>query len=375
MVARPDGSGETRLVAYIVNADGPPLTIGELRAYLEKKLPPYMIPSALVVLDAIPVSTSGKVDRRALPDPLDVRITPSTGYSPPRTRVEQRLAEIWATALGQSKVGIHDNFFELGGHSLMAVGLFSKIEAEFGKAIPLAALFRTQTVVEMAAMLEGSVDSSSQGPTLTLRTGKPDRPPLFLVHGLSGELLYWRPLVERLGNDRSVHGLKLPEKNGEARPFSDLEAMAAHHVEQMCAIQPDGPYHVAGYSFGATVALEIAQQLISKGKQVGLLGTIDSGPYRLIKSEIQFPPPSFLAQHLYYWVIDDLLKTHPRDTLSQVTRKLRSFAPFGRCLRAFIFANLRHSLGHRERVSDGQGSPPLTESCRNQLQGVDGLRG
>ena len=234
---------------------------------------------------------------------------------------------MWAEALGLERVGINDNFFELGGHSLMATRLLTRIEAEFERSIPLAILFRAQTVSEMAAILVEAPVLDPRPRTLTLRTGDSRRLPLFLVHSCSGDLLCWRPLINHLGTDRPVLGLTLPEKNGVRQTFCDIEAMAAYHVEQMCAVEPEGPYHFAGFSFGATVALEIAQQLVASGREVGLLGAIDSGP--VPRYQIGEPSPSHcssFARNLYYWVIDDLCETHPREMLARAYRSLKKAA-------------------------------------------------
>ena len=327
VVARQDISGENRLVAYVVPRDSVAVTYGQLRDYLKPKLPAFMIPSALVVLDALPLTANGKLDRRALPEPDGKGAVVSGGYAAPRTEVEERLALMWAEALGLERVGINDNFFELGGHSLMATRLLTRIEAEFERSIPLAILFRAQTVSEMAAILVEAPVLDPRPRTLTLRTGDSRRLPLFLVHSCSGDLLCWRPLINHLGTDRPVLGLTLPEKNGVRQTFCDIEAMAAYHVEQMCAVEPEGPYHFAGFSFGATVALEIAQQLVASGREVGLLGAIDSGP--VPRYQIGEPSPSHcssFAHNLYYWVIDDLCETHPREMLARAYRSLKKAA-------------------------------------------------
>jgi aspartate racemase len=320
--------GEPRLVGYVVPPRGATAPgAEELREFLNGRLPQYMIPSALVVLDALPLTANGKLDRRALPEPDGKGAVVSGGYTAPRTEVEERLALMWAEALGLERVGIHDNFFELGGHSLMATGLFSRIAAEFERSVPLAILFRAQTVSELAAILVEAPDLDPRPRTMTLRTGDSRRLPLFLVHAISGEHWVWRPLINHLGTDRPVHGLTLPQKNGIPQAFSDIEALAAYHVEQMCAVEPKGPYHIAGYSFGAIVALEIAQQLVAGGREVGLLGAIDSGPcprYRDGESS-----PSHLwsfTRNLYYWLIEDFLVTHPREMLARAYRRLKKVA-------------------------------------------------
>ncbi len=166
-----DASGENRLVAYVVAQPGATVEMGAIRAFLQLKLPDYMIPTALVVLDALPLTANNKVDRKALPDPAETSVLVPCGYTAPRTEVEEKLAAIWAEALGTDRVGIHDNFFELGGHSLMAARLFTRVEAEFGRSFPLATLFRAQTVAEMAAILIDEPDRDTSPGAVTFRTG------------------------------------------------------------------------------------------------------------------------------------------------------------------------------------------------------------
>ena len=156
VVAREDGPGDRRLVAYIVPAVGasPPGT-DELRGFLQARLPGHMIPSAFVVLDAMPLTPSGKVDRRALPAPEHTRAGLEDLVTP-RTPVEEAIAEIWIALLKLERVGVHDNFFALGGHSLLAAQLVARLRAAFGLDLPLRALFETPTVAGLAERIEAT---------------------------------------------------------------------------------------------------------------------------------------------------------------------------------------------------------------------------
>ena len=145
---------EPRLVAYVVSPNEQACSTGELRSFLKQQLPEYMIPSAFVLLDALPLSPNGKVDRKALPAPDQSRPEPEESYVAPRTPVEEMLAEIWAEVLKLDKVGIDDNFFELGGHSLLATQLISRLHAAFKVEIPLRALFENPTVAGLAERVE-----------------------------------------------------------------------------------------------------------------------------------------------------------------------------------------------------------------------------
>ncbi|HZB94543.1 MAG TPA: phosphopantetheine-binding protein [Herpetosiphonaceae bacterium] len=153
VVVREDVPGEKRLVAYVVAAAGAELASGEVRAALQTKLPGYMVPAAVVVLEGLPLTANGKVDRRALPAPEGVRPAGAAGYVAPRDTVEQQLVALWETALGVQPIGVQDSFFELGGTSLAAVRLMAQIQQQWGQRLELAALFAGATIAEQAAQL------------------------------------------------------------------------------------------------------------------------------------------------------------------------------------------------------------------------------
>jgi acyl carrier protein len=157
-----DESGDKRLVAYLVGREQQTFSPSELRAFLKKKLPEYMIPSAFVVLEQMPFMPNGKVDRRALPSPLQKRPELEKGYVAPRTPTEEFLAGIWAQALGVERVGIHDNFFELGGHSILATKIISRIQETFQVALPVGSIFELPTIAGLAASLTQALRSGEK---------------------------------------------------------------------------------------------------------------------------------------------------------------------------------------------------------------------
>ncbi|WP_245300301.1 phosphopantetheine-binding protein [Methylocystis bryophila] len=141
MLAREDQPGDKRLVAYVAGREGTTPAAGELRAALQAHLPDYMLPSAFVTLDALPLTANGKVDRKALPAP-DLGALQAHRYVAPRTATEAALCRIWAQTLGLERVGVEDNFFELGGHSLLAVTLIERMRQE-GLQADVRALFQS----------------------------------------------------------------------------------------------------------------------------------------------------------------------------------------------------------------------------------------
>jgi acyl carrier protein len=144
-----------RLVAYVVAAAESVPSTGVLRAFLQEKLPDYMIPSAFVFLDALPLTANRKVDRRALPAPDLERSRLETKFVAPRTQVEKVLGKIWSEVLGLEGVGVHDNFFELGGHSLLATRVVSRIRQEFHVDLKLMDFFKMPTIAELTKNIEG----------------------------------------------------------------------------------------------------------------------------------------------------------------------------------------------------------------------------
>jgi acyl-coenzyme A synthetase/AMP-(fatty) acid ligase/acyl carrier protein len=163
VLAQEDRAGERRLVAYCVPHNWPGITVSELRHWLRKTLPEYMIPSTFVTLAAMPTTPAGKLDRHGLPAPDSSRPELDNLYVAPRDPIEEKLTKIWAEVLGLQQVGIYDTFFDLGGHSLAATQVISRIVMEFKFELPIKFLLNSPTVSEMAAVIaksQGTPDES-----------------------------------------------------------------------------------------------------------------------------------------------------------------------------------------------------------------------
>jgi amino acid adenylation domain-containing protein len=268
VLAREEGEEGKRLVAYY---SGEEVGAEALRTHLSSALPKYMIPEAFVHLESMPLTLNGKLDRRALPPPED-RAYVRRGYEPPTSEVEIRLARIWTEVLKLERVGRHDNFFELGGHSLLAMRLVSKLK-QMEIVVPVNDLFMHPTVESLATHVQTLASNSRQKQTaIQLRTGGAD-PPLFLVHDVTGEIISGSRLTPHLAPHFSVYGL--PSPGFLEKPLCTIEAMAARLVRMVRDVQPEGPYRIAGWSFGAMLAYEIASQLIREGASVEFLGSFD----------------------------------------------------------------------------------------------------
>ncbi len=264
-----DPRGEKRLVAYWVAGADPVPADEDLRRHLRQTLPDFMMPWAFVRLAALPLTPSGKIDRLALPDPREAR--PESGHlsRPPADGLEIRLALLWQRLLETGPVASGDNFFDLGGHSLLAVRLFAEIEDAFGLRLPMATLFKTPTVEQLAAVLRDHGTSAQWSSLVPLQPGDSLRP-FFSVHGHSGEVLFYSDLCRRLGPDQPFFALQAQGLGGKP-PHRTIESMAAHYLEEIRTVQPRGPYRIGGFCLGATVAFEMAQQLLARGEEVTLL--------------------------------------------------------------------------------------------------------
>ncbi len=269
VVAREETPGDQRLVAYVTGeAD-----VEALRRQLRDRLPEFMVPAVFVPLAALPLNSSGKVDRKALPAPERGSVR---AFVAPRTPVEQVLAEIWQDLLKVERVGVHDNFFELGGHSLLAVLLMARIEKRLGKVLPIASLFATPTLESLAAALSesGSQSLGRQGrsPLVAIKP-QGEAPPFFCVHPVGGNVLCYLSLSRHLSPDQPFYALQSPDP-GEA----SIEEMAARYLREIRPVQPEGPYRLGGWSMGGLVAFEMARQLENAGEEVDLVAVIDTPP-------------------------------------------------------------------------------------------------
>ncbi len=271
VVAREDEAGGGKgLVGYYVAEAGEGPGVESLRAHLMERLPEYMVPAAFVRLTALPLTANGKLDRKALPAPEGAAYARGE-YEEPRGEVEAALALIWQQLLKVERVGRQDNFFELGGHSLLAVRLHDAIEA-LGYSVPIISLFQNPVLAALAARMEKESRQTGRSQDLVTFRSDGEDPPLFLVHQVEGNVVGLVYLAQRLDPGFPVYGLDL----NDAAHVPNVEALAAYHLRRMRAVQPRGPYRIAGYSYGGLVAYEVARQLLGENESVTFLGLIDT---------------------------------------------------------------------------------------------------
>lgn len=222
-------------------------------------------------------------------------------YVAPTNETERAIANIWQEFLGVAQVGIHDNFFDLGGSSLLALRVFPEIEKISGKKLPMAALLEAPTVAQLATLVGGETQPISWSSLIPIQpTGS--RPPLFCVHAAGGHVLFYRDLSRRLGPDQPFYGLQAQGLDGKEPVLTRIEDMASHYLKEIKLKQPTGPYMLAGYCMGGTVALEIAQQLRAEGHEVALLALFETYNWEHMKDESFLDTTRFFGQKfVFHW--------------------------------------------------------------------------
>ncbi|GAP99200.1 non-ribosomal peptide synthetase [Leptolyngbya sp. NIES-2104] len=252
-----------RLIAYLVTQ----APIADLQRFLKQLLPNYMIPSAFVELEAFPLTPNGKVDRKALQ-----KIAPSIStrtIAPPETTLEHQLVQIWQEVLKIEPIGLDDDFFELGGHSLLMLQLAAKMEQALGQSIPMALLYQVPTIRQLSQAIDNEQADFSPN-LIQFQAGNSNRSPLFCIPGATGTFRFCEGLRAHLDSEQPIYGIQELSIDSE----TTLEMMAGYTLREMRHLQPEGPYYLIGYSMGAAVAYEIAQQLYDQGQEVALLALI-----------------------------------------------------------------------------------------------------
>jgi amino acid adenylation domain-containing protein len=293
--------GNSRLAAYVTLATPIDDYAPVLRTWLKARLPEYMMPAHVMSLEQLPLTPNGKIDRNALPAP-DAQV--NKHYQAPRDTVELQLAQIWENVLEVRPIGIFENFFELGGHSLLAVKLMSFIFGAFDKHLPIATLFQGATIAELAQLIRHH-EAPTTWPTLIPIQLRGSRLPLFCLPGIGSNVFSFHALVAHLDKDQPSYGLQPPGLDGKTVPIESIEALAALHLKELSKVQPQGPYFLAGHSFGGQVAFELARQLERQGETVALLAILDtSAP----TSQREDDDTALMNETDWLWTIVEILE-------------------------------------------------------------------
>ncbi len=265
---------DKRLLAYVVMEQSD-VGVSDLRDHLHRRLPDYMAPSAFVLMEALPLTANGKINRRALPPPDESTTTQDSALTTPRDALELQLSQIWKEVLRRDHIGLRDNFFDLGGHSLLAVRLLHNVERSFGQKIPVSTFFQGATIEQLAATLRERGGEVREHSLVSIQP-RGSRPPLFLVHSASGNVMSYIALSRQLGREQPVYGLQSRGLDPDRKPTTRVEDMASEYLQELITMQPEGPYHLGGWSMGGVIAFEMARQLTAEGKSLAPLVLIDS---------------------------------------------------------------------------------------------------
>jgi amino acid adenylation domain-containing protein len=369
VVAHQKGPGDTRLVTYVTTHPGAtPPTALQLRTHLMSSLPDYMVPSAFAVLETLPLTPSGKVDRKALPAPDSIRPELDEAFAAPRSQTEWELARIWGQILQVDRVGIHDNFFDLGGHSLLASQVISRMNDTFPVKLPLRRIFETPTVAGLAHAIESDASDKVRESIRLLKPGSPG-PALFLVHEGLGETLVYEKLARRMPEMVKVFGIEPRSTGYYPILHTRIPDMAAYYLQQIRQIQPEGPYFLGGLCVGGLIAFEMALQLEAQGLPLGFVALFDS-------PSPQIPLRAWLTKQRQWGRFVTALRGAEGgsdglgqflDGSAKAARKLRSFLAYEMTSRAkrlsdtLRFRALRWAVDHGHRVPRFvQGLPVIT---------------
>nr|URG41757.1 Pep28 [Streptomyces sp. NAK02211] len=276
VIPRKDQQGDTTLVAYTVAADGHEAQPAELVEFARRELPGHLVPSAVVPLERLPLTASGKLDRRMLPAPGNEQTTGGRG---PRDAREQALCDLFAEVIGVPSVGIDDSFFELGGHSLLATRLVARTRELLGVELAVRTLFEAPTVAALADRLEASGTEGSGADSLDVLLplrAEGNRPPLFCLHPATGLGWVYAGLVGQLEKEQPVYTLQARGLDGKGGYAASVDEMAADYLARIREVQPHGPYQLLGWSSGGAVAHAIAGLLRDQGEEVPLLAMLDT---------------------------------------------------------------------------------------------------
>ncbi|HXE48000.1 MAG TPA: thioesterase domain-containing protein, partial [Ramlibacter sp.] len=297
------GKFHERIVLLLVMRDGVALTadlVAHVRRELARRLSPAHVPDRIIAVDELPVTHNGKLSESAARNAVNgVRIVNAASLRNPacldaignhpalraqtgalpatiesREQLEAHLQQQWEKLFGFAPIGREDNFFELGGNSLLAARLLAQVNQLTGRTLPLAIMLVAPTIGRLAAAIDNGAQLPSLAMPVPIRAGT--GAPVFLVHGLSGSVMECWSLVGALTSSRPIYALQAQGLDGERPPQQRVEEIATNYIEQIRRVQTNGPYQIAGFSFGGLIAFEIAQQLQRAGERTSWLCLLDT---------------------------------------------------------------------------------------------------
>ena len=270
-----DGAEGRCVVAWVAPAAGRMTDPSSLRAFLQERLPPYMVPVRWHIMASLPITPTGKIDRTALVDTPHEPGPKTPEAAPLTTPTALALATLFQEVLSLDRAGPDAHFFDLGGHSLLAAQLFARVETTFGVRLPLATLLRAPTVRQLAVEIDTHAHTADWRALVPVQP-RGTRRPVFAVGGLGGNVLGYRELAHLLGHDQPFYGLQSRGLDGRSAPLDRIEDIATAFIEDIRRVQPRGPYTLAGVCMGGVVAYEMARQLLAAGEPLSTLILLDT---------------------------------------------------------------------------------------------------
>ncbi|MCP5052116.1 MAG: amino acid adenylation domain-containing protein, partial [bacterium] len=289
--------GDQYICAFVVPMDAGIVTDreknnSEWREFLLRSLPDYMIPAYFIVIEQVPLTPSGKIDRKSLPLP---EIIADDDYSAPRNETETELVAIWSEVLGieKSRIGIDSNFFQLGGHSLKATIMVSMVRSRLEVSISLVEVFNTSTIRQLAGNIkrtpaEKHAHSFQDDRLVLLREHSDNRRHLFFIHDGSGEVEGYLEFCRQLSIGFNCWGIRMASPENIGPQNVTIEDLASQYIQTLKKVQPHGPYFISGWSIGGTIAFEMVRQLEYDHREHAILSLIDATP----------PPPEGNRPHV-----------------------------------------------------------------------------
>jgi amino acid adenylation domain-containing protein len=264
------------LVANVTLKPGKQQTNRELKQFLAERIPGYMIPSYFRIVDEIPFTPNGKIDRKLLSNLANFRFDGGDVIISPRNYAELRLAEIWKKILVREEISMDADFFELGGHSMEAVRVVAGIEKEFGLTLSVSTLFQTPTIEQLSKLIAAKSNLTLASSTLVPLQPKGEKPPLFFIHPIGGDVFCYSDLAKCLGNDQPFYGLQCQSFIAQEDDFETITEIAKRYIDLILKKNPHGPFHIGGWSLGGLIAFEMACQLELRSVFAASLTMIDT---------------------------------------------------------------------------------------------------
>lgn len=270
-------NNDKKLFAFLVKQKNAVVSANEIKSRLSNHLPYYMVPNAIVWMDELPLTKHGKLDMCKLP--FEHNDLLSSEMHMPNTLLEIELSDLWRKILAVENVGVEDDFFDLGGHSIKVIELIGYLRKEHQYEVPITAIFQYRTIRTLANYLSGDNEMETGRIIVPLKNSNSSEKPLFFIHPGGGGAVCYLPLTNHLNIDIPIYGIQSIGYDQDVEPYTSIPLMAKHYVAEIKKVQETGPYQMAGWSMGGTIAFEMAKLLRKEGEEVSFIGLLDAHPF------------------------------------------------------------------------------------------------